>query len=137
MMEYSTEERFVRTYIRKSRQDRLLYELTDPEKRYRGLDRFCHQSKELIDPDKILMSGKDLDGSKELEKFIKQHDEDCLILSPDSFIDNTSMKLKEAIEAALMSFDAVIILGDDFAIVFGEVGKGGRDRFLLMEKPVK
>ena len=137
MMEYSTEERFVRTYIRKSRQERLLYELTDPEKRYRGLDRFCHQSKELIDPDKILMSGKDLDGSKELEKFIKQHDEDCLILSPDSFIDGNSMKLKEAIEAAVMSFDAVIILGDDFAIVFGEVEKGGRDRFLLTEKPVK
>lgn len=36
-----------------------------------------------------------------------------------------------------MSFDAVIILGDDFAIVFGEVEKGGRDRFLLTEKPVK
>ena len=135
-MDYSLEERFVRTYIRKSRQDRLLYELTSPEKRYRGLSRFCHQARDLIDRSKILMSGQDFDGSLELQKFIKQHKGNCMILSPDSFIDESSMDLNEALEAAKMSFDASIILGDDFAVIFSETEKGGRDRFLLSEKSI-
>ncbi|MBR3251375.1 MAG: hypothetical protein IKF80_06675 [Erysipelotrichaceae bacterium] len=135
-MDYPAEERFVRTYIRKSRQERLLYELKTTEKRYRGLSRFSHQARELIDNDKILKTGKDFDDTKDLEKFVKQHDENCLVFSPDPMIDDSSMSLKEAIEKAKMSSDALIILGTDFAIVFAEADKNGRDRFLLTEKSI-
>ena len=51
-------------------------------------------------------------------------------------IDDSSMSLKEAIEKAKMSSDALIILGTDFAIVFAEADKNGRDRFLLTEKSI-
>ena len=60
-----------------------------------------------------------------------------MILSPDSFIDESSMDLNEALEAAKMSFDASIILGDGFAVIFSEAEKGGRDRFLLSEKSIR
>ena len=135
-MDYSEEKHFVRSFIRKERRDRLLYELTTPDKRYDGVSRFCHQARDLIDRSKILMSGQDFDGSLELQKFIKQHKGNCMILSPDSFIDESSMDLNEALEAAKMSFDASIILGDGFAVIFSEAEKGGRDRFLLSEKSI-
>ena len=64
-MEQSTEERFVRSFIQKNRQDRLLHELTSPKKRYSGISRFCHSAVDLLDPRKIRMetSGRDLPGS--------------------------------------------------------------------------
>ena len=52
-MDCAAEERFVRTYIRKNRRERLLYELTAPKKRYAGLERFCHGAGDLLDPEKI------------------------------------------------------------------------------------
>ena len=54
-MDYTAEERFVRSFIKKSRRDRLLLELTTPERRSKGLDRFCHQASELIDPSKVYL----------------------------------------------------------------------------------
>ncbi len=47
-MDYSNEQHFVQSFIRKARRERLLYELTTPEKRYDGVNRFCHQAKELL-----------------------------------------------------------------------------------------
>ena len=60
-MDYLNEQHFVQTFIRKDRSDRLLYELTTPEKRYDGVSRFCHQAKELLEPSRIIMEGEDLD----------------------------------------------------------------------------
>ena len=53
-LDSSAEQRFVRLFIQKSRKDRLLYELTTPEKRYDGISRFCHQTKELLAASKVL-----------------------------------------------------------------------------------
>ena len=67
----------------------------------------------------------------EFQKFVRQHNEECILLSPDSFLDSQKMNLQEAVEQAIHSFDAVIILGSDFAMVYGEVVKGGREKYLL------
>ena len=48
-MDCSAEERFVRSFVVKERQERLLYELTRPKKRYDGLSRFCHTAEQLLD----------------------------------------------------------------------------------------
>ena len=128
------EEEFARLYIKKSRRERLLHELTDPRKRYSGLDRFCHQSGELIDRGKLLMEGDGLERSPGFLAFAKAHGGLCRILSPDSFIDGLELPLGEAMDLAARSFDAVIILGDGFAIVFGESVQGGREKYLLQSK---
>ncbi len=130
-MDYLVEPFFVKAFIRKERRERLLYELTTPSKRYNGVSRFCHQSEEFLDPQKILMQGEDLDRRPEFKQFIKKHDETCYILSPDSFLDEQFMSLKEAVDSAVMCMDAVVIVGNTFAIVFGEVMKGGRGKYLL------
>ena len=133
-MDFTTEERFARAYIRKSRRERVLYELTAPGKRARGLDRFCHGSPELIDPAKVLLAGGDLVRQPAFSRFVRDHAGDCDLLSPDPGLDGLRLSLEDAVNAAFFCLDAVIILGDGFAMVFGEAQKGGRDQFLLSEK---
>ena len=133
-MDYSKEQHFVQAFIRRDRRERLLYEFTTPKKRYDGVSRFCHQAEELIDPSKIIMEGEDLDRRPEFDRFIQQHDEICLVLSPDSSMDDKFFTLRDAVDQAIMCLDAVIIIGSSFAVVFSEPMKGGRGKFLLSEK---
>ena len=86
-VDYSTEQHFVQSFIRKNRRERLLYELTTPEKRYDGVSRFCHQAQDFLDPAKIVMEGEDLERRSEFERFARQHDEPCFVLSPDFWLD--------------------------------------------------
>lgn len=65
--DYTAERRFVQSFIRKNRRERVLFELTTPEKRYDGVSRFCHQAEELLDPTKIAMQGEDLDRRPEFD----------------------------------------------------------------------
>ncbi len=134
IMDITPEERFARAYIRKSRRERVLYELTTPGKRARGLDRFCHGTPELIDPAKVLLAGGDLVRQPDFARFVRKHEGDCDILSPDPGLDGLRLSLADAVNLAFYCLDAVIILGDGFALVFGEAEKGGRDQFLLSEK---
>ena len=45
---------FVETFLRREKRDRMRYLLGNPRKRRAGLDRFCHETMDLIDPEKIL-----------------------------------------------------------------------------------
>lgn len=135
-MDYREERDFVRSFIRKERRERLLFELTTPKRRYEGLDRFCHHAPDLLDPKKIALEGKDLTRSPAFLRFAAEHDAICLLLSPDAALDGIRASLREAVGLAAQCFDAVLILGDGFAVVFGESMKGGRDQFLLTERPL-
>ena len=132
-MDYLIEQRFVKAFVRKSRRERLLHELTVPEKRYRGVSRFCHQAEDFLDPSKIVMQGEDLERRPGFERFVRQHEELCCLLSPDGFLDGQLLPAEEAVRQALMCPDAVVIMGNGFAVVFGEPVKGGRGKFLLSE----
>ena len=136
-IDYSNEQHFVQSFIRKNRRERLLYELSTPEKRYDGVSRFCHQAKELLDPSKIIMEGEDLDRRPEFDCFVQQHDEICFVLSPEFYTDEQFLPLRDAVHKAIISLDAVIIMGSTFAVVFGEPVKGGRGKYLLSEKSVE
>ena len=132
-MDYSAEERFIKNFIKKRYRERLLFELTTPKKRYAGLDRFCHQASELIDPVKIYLEDDDLDRRPEFKDFCKKHQGPCHVLSPEFYWDEIEVTLDEAVEMAIMSLDAFLVLGDGFAIVFGEPVKGGREKYLVVE----
>ena len=136
-MDYSNEQHFVQSFIRKNRRERLLRELSTLEKRYDGVSRFCHQAKELLEPSKIIMEGEDLDRRPEFACFVRQHDEICFVLSPDFYTDEQFLPLRDAVHKAIICLDAVIIMGSTFAVVFGEPMKGGRGKYLLSEKTVE
>ena len=132
-MENTAEQYFVQTYIKKNRRDRLFFELSAEKRRYDGLSRFCHQAGELLDPAKIIAAGDDLERRPEFLRFVKQHDEACYVISPDYEMDGRTLQTKDAVSLAAAFYDAVIIIGSTFAIIFGEPMKGGRDKYLLSE----
>ena len=132
-MENIAEQYFVQTFIKKNRRDRLLFELSAEKRRYDGLSRFCHQTGELLDPAKIIAAGDDLERRPEFLRFVKQHDEACYVISPDYEMDGRTLQTKDAVSLAAAFYDAVIIIGSTYAIIFGEPMKGGRDKYLLSE----
>ncbi len=132
-MDYSEEKHFVRSFIKKTRRERLLYELTTPGKRNAGVSRFCHQASEFLDPSKIRISSSDLEHRPEFKAFVREHDELCFVLSPEFGLDGQHLPLSKAVDVAAMSTDAVLILGSTFAIVFTEAEKAGREKYLLRE----
>lgn len=136
-MDYSAEERFIKNFTKKRYRERLLFELTTPKKRYAGLDRFCHQASELIDPSKVYLEGDDLERRPEFREFCKKHQGLCRVLSPEFYWDEIEVPLDGAVEMAVMSLDAFLVLGDGFAIVFGEPVKGGREKYLVVENAGK
>lgn len=64
--------------------------------------------------------------------FAQAQDGRCLVLSPDPFLDGRCLPLQDAVREAAACFDAVLILGSNYAVVFGEAGKGGREKYLLV-----
>ncbi len=132
-MENTAEQYFVQTYIKKNRRDRLFFELSAEKRRYDGLSRFCHQAGELLDPAKIIAAGDDLERRPEFLRFVKHHDDTCYVISPNYEMDGRTLQTKDAVSLAAAFYDAVIIIGSTFAIVFGEPVKGGRDKYLLSE----
>ena len=131
---YESETEFVLNYIRPEKRERLLHELTDRKKRSRGLDRFCHQSAELIDPKRILLSGSTLAQQEEFCCFVSSHEEQTVILSPNPVLDGMILRLADAVHAAMADADASIVLGTDYALVNGEAMKGFREHYLLVKR---
>ncbi|MBE6725591.1 MAG: hypothetical protein E7576_10450 [Ruminococcaceae bacterium] len=129
------EERFVKTFIRKSRRERLLYELNTPGKRSRGLDRFCHRAEDLLDPAKTVLRDERLEYREDFRRFAAKRpkNELCRILSPDPDLDGLLLPLSDAVDAVSAGCDAAVIIGPEeaFAVVYGEAMKGGRGKFFL------
>ena len=132
-MDQAAEERFVNTFIIKSRRRRRLYELGSPQRRCAAVSRFCHQAAELLDPAKIVMQGEDLERRAGFRTFLREHEGHCLVLTP-AFPQGRTMPLTQAVEEALLFPDAAVIAGGGFALVFGEPMPGGRGKYLLAEK---
>lgn len=132
-MEYAEEERFVRSFIRKNRRERLLHELTTPKKRQAGIMRFCHTAEDLLDPSKIRLKGSGPEWRKEFAEFVRKHGGPCRVVSDDRWLDGVLPLAQAAAEADLCD-GAVLILGSGFAVVYAEAGPGGRDRYLLCEE---
>ena len=129
-MKELSDEYFVQTFIHKGRRERLLSELNHPKKRYRALDRFCHQAEELLDPAKILCRGKKI---TEEAVFTRLKQQPCRILSPDGFLNERYETFEEAFRLVSMGTDAAIILLDGYAVVTEEAMKGERGMYLMKE----
>ncbi|MBD5134784.1 MAG: hypothetical protein HDT39_02285 [Lachnospiraceae bacterium] len=61
---------FVNNYIAKGKRERILYELTSKKKRKNAISRFCHNTLEYIDKNKVVYAGNSI-SVNELEKLIK------------------------------------------------------------------
>ena len=122
---------FVKQFIVRSRRDRLLYELQSRRKRRDGIGRFCHDTENLIDNSKLIVSGSHLT-AYDFEKCLGNRK--CYVIAYHAELDGLSCYLREALEKVLDNGMAAVIIGEDFAIIETEQEQGSAVKYLLKEK---
>ncbi|MDE6658429.1 MAG: hypothetical protein K2J88_07605 [Oscillospiraceae bacterium] len=113
---------FIKNFIVKSRQDRLLYELQNSKKRQNCIGRFCHHAEYLLDMHKIC-------DTQDFEKILGNPE--CYIMAYHQELDKLTCNLKQALKLVLGNGMSAIIIGENFAIVETEQLQGTPDRYFL------
>ena len=128
------EKGFVKQYIIKKRQERLIYELGSSKKRINAMSRFCHSSLELIKPNMIYESG-DLSCDRILSLLIKfGKNEKNYIMAYDENIDKKYMNNDEAIRNVIGNGMAAIIINSDIVIIETEQEIGPAIKYVLINR---
>lgn len=130
-MEKEIEDFFVRTYIMKNRQDRILHELCHEKKRVNALSHFCHSSNEYIKKSKIIYEGNDISIS-ELQKHIDSTKEkQCYVMSYDKTLDAKWFKKDEVLALIIGRGMPSIAVFKHLAIIETEQIQGPARKFVL------
>lgn len=128
-MDIQIEQYFIHTYITKNRQDRLLYELSNPKKRIDGIHRFCHDTIQLVKPSMIRYRGKDV---SVLQNYMDTcRESQCYVLSDDSAIDGTWQNRKIILSQIIGNGGASIAIFKKFVIIETEQVQGAAEKFVL------
>lgn len=110
-MDKNLEALFVKKYVKRNRQDRLLHELTNGKKRARALDRFNHSTEDIIEQTKIVELILD---DKTLDKYLK--DENAYIVSTRHI--NGLFLSKDDIKKCLYEeFGAIIVCATEYSFI--------------------
>ncbi len=125
------EESFVKRFIKKAKQDRLLFELSG-KKRQHGIERFCHNAEDMINTERIIYSGNDL-FPDEILKITKQYKvpESCYIIAYQKELDKKYVSLTDALDLVFGNGMAAIIVCKDFAIIETAQCSGTPFRYVL------
>ena len=122
-MNKSVEQFFVKTYIDKDYQERLLFELNSIKKRSKALSRFSH------DVESILKKSVNKKIITNLDDF-QEKDQTVYVISWDEK-DGTTMSLSDAIPYFESSYMSAILIGKNFSLIKEEPEKGGAKYFIL------
>lgn len=126
-----SEKSFVDKFIIKSQKDRLLFELSG-KKRQDALGRFCHDTENIIKPDRIVSSGDTL-FSDEILDVAKQYNVSglCYIIAYNKDLDRRYATLNDALNLVLGNGMAAIILCDNLVVIETEQCFGTPMRYIL------
>ena len=122
-MSIKTEEEFVKKYIDKDYQERLLYELGSSKKRVNALSRFSHDAETIL---KKGVSKKIITSFNEFQ----EKDQTVYVISWDEK-DGTSMSISDAIRYLESSYMSAILIGKEFSLIKEEPEKGSAKYFIL------
>ena len=125
------EKSFIEKYVIKNKQDRLIFELSG-KKRRDGLGRFCHNTEEIINPDRIVSHGNKL-FFDEISAIAKQYNApgSCYIMAYNENLDRQTCSLNDALKLVLGNGMAAIIICDNLAIIETEQSFGTPWRYIL------
>lgn len=125
------ERSFVERFIKKAKQDRLLFELSG-KKRQNGIGRFCHNTEDIINTERIIYSGNKLFINKIL-KITKQYriTGSCYIIAYNKELDKKRISLVDALNLVLGNGMAALIICDVFVIIETEQCFGTPYRYIL------
>ena len=122
-MDKSVEQFFVKTYIDKDYQERLLFELNSIKKRSKALSRFSH------DVESVFKKSVNKRIITNLDDF-QEKDQTVYVISWDEK-SGTTMFLSDAIRYLESSYMSAILIGKDFSLIKEEPEKGGAKYFIL------
>jgi hypothetical protein len=128
------EEKFVKSFINKQMQDRLLFELSSPKNRERAICRFGHNANELLNPKNIVLKDSKIFYC-DVERIISKKfdiNKDCYIVSL-SDADGTFQPFSKAIDICFTSYmPTIIICGEDAVLIKEEVAVGETMKYILI-----
>ena len=125
------EKSFVDNFVKKSKQERLVYELSG-KKRQNGIGRFCHNAEDIIKSDRIVTSGNKL-FFDEILSLAKQYNVLglCYIIAYSPNLDRKTCTLNDALNLVLGNGMAGIIICDNLVVIETEQCFGTPIRYVL------
>ena len=128
------EQRFVKNFINKNRQDRLLFELE--KKRMQAIDRFSHNIEDMIKIKKLVWSGEDLSLEK-LKQIVGniKNDDRVYIITSNILYDKNWLSISKALELFLQETSPVVVLFNNDLVLLKEENEFAKSRkFILSNK---
>lgn len=122
-MNNDIEKRFIKAYIDKNYQERLLYELGSSKKRVNALSRFSHSV------DRILKESVNQQIVTDVTN-LREPNQSVYIISWDEK-DGTSMPFSEAARYIETTYTSTILIGEDFSLIKEETEKGAPRIFYI------
>ena len=122
-MNTTIEQEFIKRYINKGYQERLLLELSSAKRRTKALSRFSHNVEEILNKSII---------KKEITNFgdIKETDQTIYVISWDEN-DGTQTSFADAIKYCEAAYTSVVLIGKTFALIKEETEGGTPKIFYL------
>lgn len=118
-------------FISSSFRERILYELSSPQKRLRALDRFSHNADSIINSDCIYYKGKSIPDTVKYE--IKKSASECIALSFEHQ-QGKQMLIDEAFDYLTYESTVVIVVISDWLIIKPEYERGAGLFYVLRKK---
>ena len=121
-MNITIEQEFIKRYIDKGYQERLLLELSSAKRRSKALSRFSHNVEEILNKSIV----------KKIANFgdIKETDNTLYVISWDKN-DGTQISFADAIKYCETTYTSVILIGEAFALIKEETEGGAPKIFYL------
>ena len=122
-MNTTIEQEFIKRYINKGYQERLLLELGSAKRRTKALSRFSHNVEEILNKSII---------KKEITNFgdIKETDQTIYVISWDEN-DGTQISFADAIKYCETAYTSIVLIGEAFALIKEETEGGTPKIFYL------
>ena len=127
-MNITIEQEFIKRYIDKGYQERLLLELSSAKRRSKALSRFSHNVEEILNKSIV----------KEITNFgdIKETDKTLYVISWDKN-DGTQISFADAIKYCETTYTSVVLIGEAFALIKEETEDGAPKIFYLKNHRVQ
>ena len=122
-MNTTIEQEFIKRYINKGYQERLLLELSSAKRRTKALSRFSHNAEDILNKSIIKKSIVNLAD-------IKENDKTVYVISWDEN-DGTQTSFADAIKYCEAAYTSVVLIGKTFALIKEETEGGTPKIFYL------
>ena len=125
------EQEFVSKCIIKRMQERLLFELSG-KKRVNGIDRFSHNTDELLKTEKIISKSNQLFKDEILVIIEKlSQAKECYIMAHNKDLDRRLCSFSDALELVIGNGMPAVIISDNVAVIETEQCYGAPTRYIV------